>query len=149
MSDRKIILQEIVNLLAQTRKHFMPLHLINKTKSTLTPAQIPLLVLIEQNSGISIKKLSEFLGISSSAVTQLVDNLVRNKLLVRKEDLKDRRIINLFISEKAIKLKNNFEQMICDKSSKVFEILDDQELAQFHKLTSKVSTNLISQSQKS
>jgi DNA-binding MarR family transcriptional regulator len=66
---------------------------------SLPLAQLRLLWTVRYSSNATMKDYSERLGVSQSTVTQLADRLVRRGLVERQNDLTDRRVIRLHVSE--------------------------------------------------
>ena len=64
----------------------------------LSHAQMSMLYLLFYHKQSSVKQIAEYLGISKSAVTQLMDPLVNEGLVQRQPYLKDRRIVHLSLT---------------------------------------------------
>jgi len=76
-------------------------------KNALTKQQSEILFLLSQEpSGLSVKELADRLRVTSGAITQFIDVLVEKKLVSRKEDSADRRVLRLILTSKA---RNNFK----------------------------------------
>lgn len=74
-----------------------------RPKGAPTRSQVGILVLIGHLGVQNTKELAARLEMTPSAVTQLVDALVRDKLLSRREDRADRRIVWLELTAKGRK----------------------------------------------
>ena len=74
-------------------------------KSGITPPQFDLLSRLWENDGLFITKLSKGIYKDGPTVTGLVDRLEKRKLIVRKRNEKDRRAIQIFLTEKGKSLK--------------------------------------------
>jgi DNA-binding MarR family transcriptional regulator len=70
------ILQSFYTLKNRLKSDFL------SEKNIVTSSQLMVMRMVYQNDGIGIKELSNTLGISSSAVTQLVDSLVKSDYLI-------------------------------------------------------------------
>src|SRR6188508_3311190 len=60
---------------------------------TLTMAQLKVLVCLVSTQGFTARSLADKLGVSPSAITPIVDQLVAAELARREPDVNDRRII--------------------------------------------------------
>ncbi len=90
---------------------------------------------IRKNNSINIKDLAELLDISSSATTQIVDGLVSKGFLSRKRSKADRRVLEIALSRRsANQLKRSMK-----KISLIFNVLNDDELAKYCELNSKIA----------
>ena len=68
----------------------------------ITYTQMIILDFVRENEGISLKKLADTMGITSSAATQQVNNLVKKGYLVREENSVDRRLLKIRLSGEKI-----------------------------------------------
>jgi DNA-binding MarR family transcriptional regulator len=105
----------------------------------LTPTQGGLLFTIAHNKdGIPVKDLAKEIGVTSGAITQLVDSLVDKGLVMREGDTNDRRIVRLKLTESA---RNEFEKVRkahLESFSSIFAVLSDEEIKQLTALLTKV-----------
>jgi DNA-binding MarR family transcriptional regulator len=98
---REELIQEIVENLARCQK--IP-SAAGWQKIGLPRAQVSMLFMLLHHPGASVKQIAEFVGITKSAVTQLMDPLVQKKLVTRQNDAKDRRIVRLSITSEGKKV---------------------------------------------
>lgn len=63
-----------------------------------TMLQVQTLKTIKENSPITASELASRLQMSPSAVTQMTDRLIKSKLIIRKSDKNDRRLILLTLT---------------------------------------------------
>lgn len=104
----------------------------------VTPSQLRVLMVLEERNGSSLKEIAQTLGITSSAATQLVDGLVVNGYVIRKEDPMDRRKMTITISDKSKKQIEKMKQQGISQFLELFEALSDEEFDQFLSLHMKV-----------
>lgn len=103
-----------------------------------TPAQIGVMMMLGKIDHMSIKDVAEKFLMSSSAATQLVNPLVKDGLLTRKEDSKDRRKIGLSLTAKGKKALEEHKKIHLAVLTKIYSPLTDKELAQYLALQSKI-----------
>jgi len=65
----------------------------------VTPIQAEVMLSLTQD-GINIRRISELLGVTSSAATQLVEILKKRGMVDRINSTEDRRIVNVNLTEK-------------------------------------------------
>lgn len=107
-------------------------------QSGLTHAQWIALSVIRENEGVGIKKIAQVLGVSSSAATQLVDELENNGFVIRETSRVDKRVLHISLSEKA---QQELVRMTHEKVkafSDFFSALDDEEFRQYVALNKKI-----------
>ena len=108
-------------------------------KFMLGRQQIMILFFIYENKGLaSLKEIAKCLSVTPGAVTQFVDGLVEKKLVERKENINDRRVINVKLSLKTEKEFKLFRKKYLISVSHAFTDFNDEELKQFIKLLSKI-----------
>lgn len=113
-----------------------------KHACTITPSQWTVLRTVMEWNRIGIKDIAQKLGISSSAATQLVDSLVQNGYLDRKQNPDDRRSLCIEISAKAKKQIHLLKKNRLQHLAEVFSVLSDKELEQYVQLNAKISAHI-------
>ncbi len=91
--------------------------------------------------GMSVKELSEHIGVTPGAVTQFVNSLAERGLVEREIDPSDRRIVRLRASQLA---KDDMEKIRKDalaSAMKVFEVLSDEDLHRLIEILSRIDTS--------
>ncbi|MBI2266420.1 MAG: MarR family transcriptional regulator [Armatimonadetes bacterium] len=105
---------EIVRLLS-TQKQFE----VDDLKLTL--GQMRVLFELPQEDSISMGALSQALGISMPAATDVVDRLVRDGLVCRKSDPKDRRVVRVALTQPGAQVKS---KCYCTKRQHWLSVLE-------------------------
>jgi DNA-binding MarR family transcriptional regulator len=87
---------------AGLRLHFTIWKEINSetNKIDLTFNQAQALIFLKDNFGVTMTKIAKEVGLTTAAITGLIDRLVEKGLVQRKYDLKDRRVIFAEITNK-------------------------------------------------
>ena len=111
-------------------------------KQGITYAQQFALLMISQCKDSGIKEISKMLCTTSSAATQLVNELVKRELVVRKTNKADRRALDLTISKKGQKQILETKKRHLEMMSALFDALGDNELEQFIGLNKKIINNI-------
>ena len=143
MDNRRNLIEKIINSIYAIRhKIAVEMH-FSVNGMQVTHSQLFVLHLVKKHKNISIKNLADLLEITSSAVTQIVDGLVNNGLLMRKRNPNDRRTSKIELSEK---FKNQFDS-IKNKSFKtvlsLFNALDNDELSKYCELNDKIAGKIL------
>ena len=108
----------------------------------LSPPQANILFNIAHHpTGISVKELAEFTGVTPGAITQFVDTLVEKGLVMREGDAADRRVVRMKITKLAIDQFEKFRQKHFESFGKVFEVLTNEEIEQLLSLLEKIETS--------
>ena len=142
MINRRKTIEEITEALYAIRRKIAEEMQLLFNEMQITHPQWIVLHHVKKNGIINIKCLANVLIIDSSAVTQIVNGLVKKGLLIRHRNTEDRRILNVELSAKA---KEQFD-LIKNKSfntlSLLFDIFDDKELQEFRDLNNKVAARI-------
>jgi MarR family transcriptional regulator, organic hydroperoxide resistance regulator len=90
-------------------------------------------LLLSQGHALSGRELAGLLGVGPSAVTPLVDRLVEHGYVRRDEDLRDRRITRLMVTEGGIELLRGMMAGRREMMADLLRQLDADELATVNK----------------
>ena len=108
------------------------------TKHLPTHAQMGVLFMVADRGVQTTKELSQQFGMTSSAVTQLVNGLVKDGLLERKIDAHDGRRANIELTQKGQDVLGQSKQLRLKRIQEVFTPLSQEELAQLIKIQGKI-----------
>jgi DNA-binding MarR family transcriptional regulator len=137
---REELLQHVIEQIFSMMKH---IHRdVLPKEPVLSPPQARLIFTIARNKeeGISVKELASKVNMTPGAVTQFIDGLIEKGLVSREEDLYDRRIVRLKVTQSAINQMEKFRKDFLRSASRTFEVLSLEELRQLNGLLIKVSS---------
>ena len=138
MSKEELI-QDIIENLARCQRPSINL-VVEKTN--LSHAQLSMLFMLFYHPDASAKEITGFLGISKSAISQVIDPLADKKLVSRDNDTKDRRIIRLNLTPKG---RATIGKLIKLKSAGMRSALENltlSELQQLYALHQKMAASI-------
>lgn len=138
-NKRQELLKTLIENLIRT------VHNLNTSQSfpfgdrMLSKQQIMIVFFVYDNKGAtSVKEIAKFLHVTSGAVTQFVDSLVKNRIVKREENSLDRRSINIKLTSNTEKRFDNFRKKYIESASKSFAAINDQGLKRFIGLIDKI-----------
>ncbi|CAN5793118.1 hypothetical protein BH23CHL2_BH23CHL2_21390 [soil metagenome] len=100
MNDRRDeLLSDVALLFSRSTRVLDPIRLQVWDDLGIAQPQLRILFRVRANPGIDLRGLAAELGISPSAASQQVDKLVERQLLERKPDRRDRRRLQLKLTE--------------------------------------------------
>jgi DNA-binding MarR family transcriptional regulator len=111
-------------------------------KLGLSHSQVGMLFMVLHHSDANVKQISEYLGVTKSAITQLLDPLVANEFIERQNDPIDRRIVRLKITDKGKKAVKEIIKLKFSGLRAALDNLSDAELEQLAKLHRKAAKNI-------
>jgi DNA-binding MarR family transcriptional regulator len=133
---REDLVQQIVEGLARSQRPAAP----TVWKSFgLSHAQVGMLFMLHYHRQASPKQIADFLGVSKSAISQLLDPLVDKGLVSRQPDIKDRRIIRLSLTPKGLQLLKKMHRLKFAGIRSALNSLDTKELSQLANLQTKLA----------
>ncbi len=105
----------------------------------LGQAEISILFrLSKTKEGMTVSDLADSMGVSKSAITQIIDKLVEKKMINRIRTNEDRRIVQLELSKKAHSVLGEVRRCFCQQLKPYFNDLSDSEISQLVTLVSKI-----------
>jgi DNA-binding MarR family transcriptional regulator len=109
------------------------------TCSLSKPQADILFVISEHKEGISVKELAKIINVTSGAITQFINSLVEKNLVERREDTKDRRILQLHLTSQAQEKFRDFKKQYFHAVNPAFDALSDKEIETLIALLRKVT----------
>lgn len=95
---------------------------------SLTDAQRQALFVIAESDGMTVTDVAHRLRVTNGAVTQLVDGLVRQKAVERRQSKRDARKVHIILTEFGIRKLNEMGRAYEDKLATIFEKISDDKL---------------------
>jgi DNA-binding MarR family transcriptional regulator len=105
-------------------------------------SQFVLLQILRKKGPKKVSELAEEMFVTLSAITGLSDKLVKNELILRERSQKDRRIVQLVITEKGEQLALKIEQQQKEKMDHIHDGFTEEELKVMKKMYEKLTHNL-------
>ncbi len=102
---------EIYKLTNRINKKFEKLQRNIIQKQNLTTAQYSILQQLWKTDGVQSKKLADACSCSQSTITGIVDTMVKNNIVFRKENPDDRRIQLVILTDKGKNLQKETPKM--------------------------------------
>ncbi len=142
MTERKELIEQIMaNIYAMKNKMNVKM-MSGGIKNRITHSQWFVLCLIGQHKNLGIKEISQILGITSSATTQLVDGLVESGFVERKTSKTDKRSLQLCVSKKGQRQMKEIKLKYIKVMEKLFSSLTDKDLKMYNQLNEKILENI-------
>ena len=134
--SKEDLIQNVIESMAQVQRPSMN----NSWKELgLSHAQVSMLHLLYHHSGASVKQVAEYLGISKSAVSQLLEPLADKGYVSRRQDPHDRRVARLQLSAKGMSLLKKLAKYKFAGLRSALEALTEQELNSLRDIYKKMS----------
>lgn len=105
----------------------------------VTPGQYSVLKCLWKDNGQTVKQLAEHLYLDSSTVTGILDRMEQKGLIKKKADPKDRRALQVLLTEKGQALEEPLSQAILNANKKAVQEMNDKEYESLKELLHKLS----------
>ena len=139
MGNKNEYIERIQIALQSTIHKMQPIVTESMNSHGVTATQFFVLMYLRKKESCKISEIAEMMGVKPSAVSFMIDRLEHNDFVYREHDKKDRRVVNIMLTEEGIK---KLESVIKDRKE-IFESflfnLSDEELLQFAKITEKLA----------
>lgn len=139
--DRKRHIEDVTFLIGRFGRILAHQGCGAKPSSGVTMGQTTLLVYIGhsvKNGGLTISEIADQIGVSRSAITQIVDIMIEHGLVERIENPVDKRSVKIILTEKSKRYLKEYRTKMIEMASHTFEPLDDKELEAFHNTLCKI-----------
>jgi DNA-binding MarR family transcriptional regulator len=108
-------------------------------KQGLTPPQFYVLATIGYAGGLPFGEIGAKMMVTVSNLTGIVDRLEEKKLVARKRDERDRRVVHVILTDKGAKLYKNTIPLFEKSISGIFAILDKAQQKELSALLRKLN----------
>ncbi|HTE85246.1 MAG TPA: MarR family winged helix-turn-helix transcriptional regulator [Dehalococcoidia bacterium] len=108
----------------------------------ITPPQWGALVRLAERDGQSLSEIGARALFDGPTMTGIVDRLEAGGLVERRRDSVDRRVINLYLTERGRSVMDSLPQIGTDTDAVLLAGIDKQQLSRFREILHKVIMNL-------
>ena len=106
------------------------------------PGQLPALLLVSHQEGMSLKQLADALHVKPPTMTVSVQRMEKMGLLEKREDKKDQRVYQIYLTEKGKETLDEAKQIALDNYQLATEGITREELAIVKDCFTRMTENL-------
>ena len=111
-------------------------------KYDITPPQFEVLLTLWNEDGLVLSELGRRLSRDGPTITGIIDRMEKKKMVTRKRSMRDRRVIQVYLSPKSWEVKENLMQMQQEAGKDITGNFSDQDIKVLEDLLHKVLTNI-------
>lgn len=115
---------------------------INSFKNFLSPLQFLTLCIIDRNKESTITSLSNSMNMPKQNMTKIITKLEELELVQKKQNSIDKRITNIYVTEKALTFMRENSLDNSNRMCKFLSNLSDEELNEFYTSLTKINNVL-------
>ncbi|RKY89947.1 MarR family transcriptional regulator [candidate division KSB1 bacterium] len=108
----------------------------------ITSSQYAVLENLWEKNGISLSDLGKYLYFDNPTITGIIDRMVRDKLVMRRRDKNDRRVIKIYLTDKGRDLENILPGIADEVNREAVKNFTDKEKKDIKRLTIKIWENM-------
>ncbi len=97
------------------------------TMSGLTASQGYTLLALPEQGDLSMNELSEAMGLAGSTLTRYVDQLIRKELVSRNNDLIDRRVVRVRLTERGLQVRRVLDDSMQKFHAEILSAIGEEE----------------------
>lgn len=139
MNNKNTALIESIFTLSRLMKEDMA---FNSDFATLSMLQIQTLLFLKQNPQAQMGEIASKFAIELPSATSLITKLVKAKLVIRRADKKDRRVVHIALTEKGDALLTDAMRQRNKRIEKHLSFLSEQDIADLLRIVNVLIKNL-------
>lgn len=133
---------KVSELMPVIAREFVKLQAAEFVKTKITFPQFVVLEMLENRGELKMTDLAHALGVTTAAMTGIVDRLVRDGYIARAHDTEDRRIVNVKLTAKGSKMVREMMDNRKKITIKMFSGLTPEEREQYLNILTRVHDQL-------
>lgn len=106
-------------------------------------AQGRILYVLWQEDGLSAVELANRTGLAKTTLTSMLERMDEKGFLERVPDIKDRRVLRIFLTARAQMLSDKYDQVSDEMSQIFYKDFGEEEIVAFEKSLEKILDNLV------
>ncbi len=131
-------MEKIVDMIYRLKSKCVSSDLEIMKKHELSPAEYNGIAAINAGEKVSGLDVAERMDLSPSRASRVIDRMVNNGYLIRKEDPVDRRRCTIYLAKKGISVKKKIDKIKTDCEKSIRNQLTDDELKVFTQSLQKI-----------
>lgn len=115
---------------------------LSKNDINLTPEQYLVMDILWDQGTLSQQAIADIIQKDKNSVTKFIDSLEKKGLVYRTVNKDDRRINNIIVSEKGMKLKGKTTEVAVNMMQNVLADISEDDLLIFDKVMNQIKSNI-------
>ena len=108
----------------------------------ITPPQFEVLLTLWTEDGLVLSELGRRLSRDGPTITGIIDRMENKKLVKRKRSMRDRRVIQVYLTPKAWEVQDNLMKMQQEAGKDITENFSENDIQTLDRLLYKILTNV-------
>jgi len=92
-----------------------------------------------KKGGVPVTKIAPNMGIEPTSLSRLLNTMEEKGLIYREKDIVDRRVVNLFLTDKGSELQKISKKIVTDYNQYIYSHIPDDDMKVFFKVIEKIN----------
>jgi MarR family 2-MHQ and catechol resistance regulon transcriptional repressor len=115
---------ELINTVLEVERECLLQRQGMSLEADISPVDFAVIDTLEAEGKISCNELSKKMKLSASRCSRIIDRLQRKGYIMRKQNPRDRRAVEVSLTEKGMRLKNNVERLKARCEKRIFNAIE-------------------------
>ncbi|MCX8044559.1 MAG: MarR family transcriptional regulator [Desulfobacterota bacterium] len=111
-------------------------------KYDITPPQFEVLMTLWNEDGIVLSELGRRLSRDGPTITGIIDRMEKKKLVIRKRSMRDRRVIQVYLTPHAWEIKENLMSMQMDAGKDITNNFTQEDITALNTMLRRILSNI-------
>ena len=135
-------LMEFADKVLEISRGFMKYYAEGAHKVKFTLSQIAILDILSRDKESRMSDMARYMGITTAAMTGIIDRLVRDGYVARTSDADDRRVINIKLTGKGVSTVKSLLEQKKRMITKIFGVLSEKERNEYLEILTRIQDGL-------
>ncbi len=130
---------ELIGTIHRAMRHFFECQM---KKYNVTPPQFEVLLTLWGEDGLVLSELGKRLSRDGPTITGIIDRMEKKTLVRRKRSMRDRRVIQVFLTVRAEEIRENLMKMQQQAGEHITKNISDDDIIRLETLLSRLLSNI-------
>ena len=130
---------ELIGTIHRAMRHFFECQM---KKYHVTPPQFEVLLTLWGEDGLVLSKLGKRLSRDGPTITGIIDRMEKKNLVRRKRSMRDRRVIQVFLTVRAEEIRENLMKMQQQAGEHITKNISDDDIKRLENLLFRLLSNI-------
>ena len=111
-------------------------------KYAITPPQLEVLLTLWAEDGLVLSEMGRRLSRDGPTITGIIDRMEKKKMVKRKRSMRDRRVIQVFLTPQAWEVRESLMKMQQEVGRDITYQISEQDIQELNNLLNRILTNM-------
>lgn len=137
-----VMFKNVNDLIGIIHRYMRRFFEIQMKKYDITPPQFEVLLTLWNEDGIVLSELGRRLSRDGPTITGIIDRMEKKKLVARKRSMRDRRVIQVYLTAYAWEIKENLMKMQMEAGKDITNNFSDHDIKLLEGMLQRILGNI-------